>query len=345
MKLVKFKTFVILSVSLLAIKLSAQEYASLSFNGQDNYVEIEDSPLNEIGSGDFTFEAWINGEESKQTSHPMIFSNRGPSPSGGGGVLFFFHNKWRDSKTKILSVQIDEVNYKFENNGTLNASLLDGQCHHVAVTRKDSILSFYADGQLFGESRIITSPASVSLERSLLIGKDLPTNNTFNGIISQVRIWNVAKTKDELNNAKDVSLSGNESGLVAYYEMQDFKGQVLTDKTGNHHGRLGDSILEDVTDPAWICSGCVKLNILDEGVDQSKVFNVYPNPSSDFLFINAECSEAFEVRLFDVAGRLVAKHIINSQEDRIDIKDLSEGVYLLDSNIADNKITRRVVKI
>ncbi|NNL93184.1 MAG: T9SS type A sorting domain-containing protein, partial [Saprospiraceae bacterium] len=56
-------------------------------------------------------------------------------------------------------------------------------------------------------------------------------------------------------------------------------------------------------------------------------------------------SEAFEVRLFDVAGRLVPKHIINSQEDRIDIKDLSEGVYLLDSNIADNKITRRVVKI
>ena len=119
------------------------------------------------------------------------------------------HNKWNGSPSKLLCLQINAVIHLFINIGSFNGSILDDKFHQVAISRNGSELSFYIDGNKIG-NKPIPNNATVSLNTPLLIGKDHATNNTFNGIISQCRIWDIARTQSEIALNKDVSLSGNE---------------------------------------------------------------------------------------------------------------------------------------
>jgi len=174
MKTINLLVFIfILSINFLAVELSSiaqkesndeeidsagnnpnshKTKACLTFDGIDDYIKISSAPSKAIANNDFTFEAWIEGNEGEQTQHPIIFSNR--KASNAGGFKFFFHDLWDGSNYKMLSVQLDWKNYLIVNNGTYNGSLLDGNCHHVAITLEGSTLFFYADGELFGTRTI-----------------------------------------------------------------------------------------------------------------------------------------------------------------------------------------------
>jgi hypothetical protein len=53
--------------------------------------------------------------------------------------------------------------------------------------------------------------------------------NFFSGNIDDVRIWNVAKSDSEINNNFNSELTGSESNLVAYYNMNQGTGSTLSD--------------------------------------------------------------------------------------------------------------------
>ena len=58
----------------------------------------------------------------------------------------------------------------------------------------------------------------------------------FHGKIDEVRMWSVAKTQVEIQEKMNDQLTGNESGLVAYYPM-DIDNQYVLDGSGNnYHG-------------------------------------------------------------------------------------------------------------
>ena len=58
----------------------------------------------------------------------------------------------------------------------------------------------------------------------------------FFGKIDEVRMWSVAKTQVEIQEKMNDQLTGNESGLVAYYPM-DIDNQYVLDRSGNdYHG-------------------------------------------------------------------------------------------------------------
>jgi len=297
------KTVVIFIFIWTAVQMYAQNSGSLNFNGEDNYVEVENSPLNTIDTGDFTIEAWVVGEESEQTLHPMIFSNRGSDPFAGG-ILFFFHGRWGGSHSKSLCFQANDLNYFLVDNGTLNASLLDSTCHHVAITRSGKILSFYADGILFGH-RTLPNSVSVKFNRPLWIGQDRATNNTFNGLISHVRIWNIARTEKEILENKDIRLEGNEAGLIAYWEMNEGASQVVADKTGQFEGCLGSENGEDIQDPQWSLDGCIDSTAIS--CIETGTMDIYPNPSHSTVNIRFDCdikNYSF-LRIFNTLGQFI----------------------------------------
>ena len=70
--------------------------------------------------------------------------------------------------------------------------------------------------------------------------------NYFEGTMDELRIWNYVRTEQQINSTKDIELSGNESGLAAYYDFnvgnagQNNAGYIaLYDKTANaNHGNL-----------------------------------------------------------------------------------------------------------
>ena len=329
----KFTPTILIAFILFTLQVNAQLSNSLDFNGRDNYVEIPGRPLNQIGTGDFTFEAWIKGDENEQPEHPTIFSNRG-TDAFDGGLLFFIHGKWGGSKTKMLCVQLNAINLIIINNGTFDGSLLDNNCHHVAVTKRGNLISFYADGVLFG-TETYNSPVSISTDNPLWIGQDKATNNTFDGTISQCRIWNVARTEREIFDNQFVSIEGNEPGLIAYWEMNDGEGELLRDKVDQYDGVLGPNSQK----PNWSEDSC-----MEEGSPPLTLLSICPNPTFDILRIKNPNENTVSLRLFDALGRLVLIDEINGASHELDLHSYAGGVYFLQFLNQGERIVKKIVK-
>ena len=73
-----------------------------------------------------------------------------------------------------------------------------------------------------------------------------------------------------------------------------------------------------------------------------KELQVYPNPFSETIFVDSKENLRFE--LFDISGRLLKKG--NVFQQKIDLKDLNEGIYLLKLNDKEGKlqIIKKIIK-
>ena len=222
------------------------EGKSLYFDGADDYAKTTEPVLDDIGAGNFTFEAWVKGDESME--HPIIFSNT----SAEDGAQFFFHDADEGYLYKMLTVQLEGVNYFVSDNGTFNAAILDGTDHHVAITRAGIVLTFYVDGVSIGTREIEGSP-TMSTGAELILGMNAADQYPFKGDISDVRIWDVARTAADLLANKAVLLTGTETGLIANWQMKEGEGQAAKDKTTNaYDAYLGSSLSNEDDDPSWI---------------------------------------------------------------------------------------------
>lgn len=71
---------------------------------------------------------------------------------------------------------------------------------------------------------------------------------------------------------------------------------------------------------------------------------VYPNPAKENIIIkNAFSSDKTTLVIADAIGRVVASHLINSNEEKVDVSHLSNGVYIL--TIKQGKAVIKTVKL
>jgi len=75
----------------------------------------------------------------------------------------------------------------------------------------------------------------------------------FDGAIDEVRIWDVARSVDEIQANMYNYMMGSVSGLLACWRMNEGAGQTLTDLTSNgYDGQLGSTTGTDDNDPDWL---------------------------------------------------------------------------------------------
>ncbi|MFT3884205.1 MAG: gliding motility-associated C-terminal domain-containing protein [Flavobacteriales bacterium] len=238
------RTFLILLVGLSV----AAHGQGLHFDGVDDRVTIPNVQLNTIGTGNFTLEAWVRGIEAEQVEHPRILSNR---DARDHGVMFFFHGLWGGTHYKTLCLQIGGVNYLNVDNGPINGSILDGTCHHVAVSKDQDSLRFYVDGQPIGQRALVGPVDAATSAQDMMIGNDGPDPHPFKGTIGQVRVWDEVRTAAQIQASMGFSIAGNMPGLAGYWEMNEGFGQTVMDKTTTANGTLGVSTLAEPQDPTW----------------------------------------------------------------------------------------------
>lgn len=69
--------------------------------------------------------------------------------------------------------------------------------------------------------------ANNTFDGILIAGNDTDDNSTltpaqfYGGLVDEVRVWNTARTTTQLDNNFETELVGNETGLVAYYKMNN----------------------------------------------------------------------------------------------------------------------------
>jgi len=107
--------------------------------------------------------------------------------------------------------------------------------YHVATTFNGTDYKLYVNGEEVNNRTIgggrVPYPTPVRY-----IGGARVSSGRFFGKIDEVRMWDFARTQEEIQETMTDTLTGNEPGLVAYYPM-DIHNEYLLDRSGNnYHG-------------------------------------------------------------------------------------------------------------
>ena len=133
--------------------------------------------------------------------------------------------------------------------------------YHIAGTYDHATMRIYVNGQLGGELAATGSLFHDVCTDYWSIGAayDRCSNSyfaLFAGEVDEVRVWNYARTQDEILSTLYTSLTGKETGLVGYWPLDERSGQVAVDKSGHgRDGTLGSTPEVDKNDPDWVTDG------------------------------------------------------------------------------------------
>ncbi|MFY0653360.1 MAG: VCBS repeat-containing protein [Cyclobacteriaceae bacterium] len=196
---------------------------ALEFDGSSQFVEVQDDPVFDVDT-DFTLEAWIKTiGGGQQGIISQYLGGQGYSFFKIGGTLYFQYSSGG----------------AFQNAGTalaVSGSFADDTWHHVAMSQNGATGKIYIDGQVAGS--ISTMLPVDESSQTLNIGHNAGVG-AYVGSIDEVRIWNIARTDEEIENSFNVKLNGDETGLVAYYPFDDGTGSTTAvDIVNGNNGSL-----------------------------------------------------------------------------------------------------------
>ncbi|OQB13032.1 MAG: Lactonase, 7-bladed beta-propeller [Firmicutes bacterium ADurb.Bin193] len=212
---------------------SAGNAASFS-QVNSSYISVPDSDSLDLTSA-LTIEAWIK-------------------PDGGGewalicGKQYSWNdtNPWYAYRFCAASADSSEqgfprkimfnisTEYSNEVGVTSDTVVQNNIWTHVAGVYDGSSMKIYINGIL---EKIVPQTGNISVTAlPLYMGKApwTPYNN-YNGQIDEMRIWNVARTADEIYTNMHKRLTGNEIGLVGYWPFDEMEGSVTADLSGNNN--------------------------------------------------------------------------------------------------------------
>ena len=225
------KIYLLLSLLILTYAAKAQNYA-LSFNGTSDYVTIPASPSWVFGTGNFTVEWWQY--ETDGNAHPRIFSI-GSYPSASIAVSI---------KSGIIYCWLRGSIALSPSLGTYENTWV-----HLAYTRSGSTVNIYKNGTILSTGTNSNNINNTS--NALYLGNEEISGSFYGGYLDEVRIWNIARTQAQIQANMNSVLVGNESGLVAYYNMNYGSGAILSDNsTGGHNGTINGALWVINTNPS-----------------------------------------------------------------------------------------------
>ncbi|MCB9188578.1 MAG: T9SS type A sorting domain-containing protein [Flavobacteriales bacterium] len=195
---------------------------SLNFDGTADYVRVAGGA--NLKQRSFTVEFWakVNASGVIQT----IFSQG-------------------TNTTQSMAIGIDASDHFFMRIGTSTVTSdaavgTPSEWHHYAAgydyTNNQGAL--YVDGVLVNSGNL-NLYFDYQGEGKLAFGKELPNNtNFFNGNIHEMRLWNDLRSVSEITVNMAIELTGNESGLLYNWRMNEAEGNLAEDHVRARNGDL-----------------------------------------------------------------------------------------------------------
>lgn len=233
-----------LLVQFLAVQLASADTAStaltksinsyaMSFDGISSYAEIPFSPYTNPAN-ELTVEGWFNIKDINKWRNPLFGS--------GYGQLYLcplYESEWGGAQ---LHFGLSAGGTRVVINSPLNP-ISANTWYHIAGTYDGSEIRLYLNGVLQA-SAPLSGPIDY-IGYPIMIGNyPHPAPHNFEGTIDEVRIWDRALPKGEIQAhlARQLLPLG---GLTGYWRFNEGDGTVAKDLSGNNN----DCIL--VINPAW----------------------------------------------------------------------------------------------
>lgn len=212
---------------------------SVVLSGTDA-LKLDITSCNALPTDDYAVEMWFKGAQAAGDGPSTLFSACGGTPAGenpapvvpsvsmgfdtGGDLTLSARG------TVVLRVPSSTVN------------LLDNAWHHVALNvLRNGSATVYVDGTAVNAVAATVVPA---LEGAFLyVGSSDGTQAFFKGAVDEIRLWNASMTGDLIASQRRARLTGEESGLVAYYSFEEMARDA------------GTGIITSVASARDLCTG------------------------------------------------------------------------------------------
>lgn len=245
------RTFLVASISvILSLRVFSQNTGSAYFprnTGTNTRIRVADvAPVHpsanpgayQISGGNISMEMWVFPMELPGMNQGSILIRR-PSNTGFTTDPYMTFdlsiNNYTGSDEPRFAMEITDGTTPITNPHVFvrdTAAPRIGEWTHVAGTYDGATAKLYINGGLVAQQTFSLSMGSGST--GLYIGGTY--FQSFEGLIDEVRLWNITRTQAEIQSKMNTTLIGNESGLVGYWKFDETAGAAIAvDATANHN--------------------------------------------------------------------------------------------------------------
>lgn len=191
---------------------------ALNFNGSGQYVSVPAGI--DLANKSFTVEFWAK----RNSGGTNFIMGQGLTGSTNESL----HIGFRDNDVFTFAFYGNDIDVN-------SPASSDGNYHHWTCVYNSGQAGtdrfVYIDGNLAG-----SDDASSDFQGTgeLRIGVHMFSGDYFNGELDEIRIWDRALDQTEIQSGMTHCLSGTESGLIAYYNV-NVVSTTLVDNSGNGH--------------------------------------------------------------------------------------------------------------
>lgn len=209
----------------------------LQFNGTGQYVDCSNEQgLSFAALRHFTFEAWVH-PSAKGPRGGVLLSKLHQHTEGTwygeyvlgidpDGRVYF---KWKGARGTATETPDNDKENPLNSATSLETVRTDTclpfeEFSHIAVTYDGALLKIYLRGEEAAGADTLMGPTS---EAPVMIGaflKDTTPEEGFNGILDELRIWNVCRTEDLLRRTRHHILDAGAEGLVSCWRFREGVG-------------------------------------------------------------------------------------------------------------------------
>jgi concanavalin A-like lectin/glucanase superfamily protein len=232
----------------LAAFRNANDYA-LQFDGRNKFVSLRDSAALNF-SGLITVEAWIYILDANGLYNIVCHGIDAPTKE-----FLVLRVDGANSPNIVYRFGAHDSSGDYEVTAPMPPSDL-GHWVHLAGTYDGADWNLYRNGISIGSS--INATGAIQSQEDWAIGSNgNQTGGFFNGLIGEVRIWNIARQQDDIIENVHRELSAKEDGLLGYWRFNEGEGNIAYDATGRgNDGLLGGKEHPNDDSPKWVyCPG------------------------------------------------------------------------------------------
>jgi hypothetical protein len=318
------------------------DYVEANTVSNDLLFELMPNPMQSI-----TLEAWVYPEVQTDNAAVLAFN----TISGGNHNILFYDG------------DIQKFNYYDpENEYTYSDSLfIAEQWYHVAVT-----VNIHNEGILYingVEQATFNTGVRPSRGARFSIGQEWDNSATsqhFKGMIDEVRVWKENRTQEEIFNAMNIPLLGDEPKLISLWHFDEPHETNLFQKTHDATVHRNDGFLNgyETSDRPFTPSGAMNdiqtnLGSEDNTGKYPAAFALhqnYPNPFNPSTTIKFQISnsEFTTLKVYNILGKEVSTLIskkLNSGNHTctFDGKNLASGIYYYQLVAGDYREVKKMI--
>lgn len=225
----------------------------------NSYVDLGTGLRDTLATSDFTIELWVKMGATNSVNPVIIGDKDWASGSNTGFILSYYAST--DATSGTAAANTIRFNFKPASGTRVDYDIvfpaaMAQQWNHIAVTvNRSGSIQGYLNGVATGQAYVaggqnIAADAGKSIAGTWPVrlgtdGKPFGYRAPFNGTMDEVRIWKAVRTQQELRDNMCHKLTGSETNLVAYYQMNEISGSSVlntaTATSGLYNGTIVNS--------------------------------------------------------------------------------------------------------